>query len=159
MKNAVPVLLIAFLLWFGLTQRDVTPPGPTPDPVPPVVVDPPPPVVDVKPLIDGDGLHVLIVEEVDDRRSLSRDQLAIITSSTLRGWFTDHKAAWKVWDQNMDTSHEPAKWQAAMKIERASLPWLIVSCKGKPNFSGPLPATMDATLEVLGKYATAGASE
>lgn len=145
MKNALPLILIAFLLWYGVTQRDRTPPGPTPDPVPPVVVD-------EKPLIDADGLHVLIVEEVDDRRSLSRDQLAVLTSSTLRGWFTDHKAAWKVWDQHMDTTHEPEKWQAAMKLPRASLPWLIVSCKGKSNFSGPLPATIDATMDVLRKY-------
>lgn len=99
MRNAIPLLLIAFLLWYGVTQRDQTPPGPTPDPVPPVVID-------EKPLIDGDGLHVLIVEEVDDRRSLSREQLAIITSSTLRGWFTDHKASWKVWDQ-----HSGRRWR------------------------------------------------
>lgn len=149
MKNVQTLLLIGFLLWYGLTQRDQAPPGPGPAPV----------VVDEKPLIDGKGLHVLIVEEVDDRRGLPREQLAILTSSTLRGWFTDNKAQWHVWDQGMDTSHEDAKWQAAMRIERQSLPWLVVSMQGKPNFSGPLPETIDATMEVLGRYGTTGAAE
>lgn len=153
MKNAFPLILIAFLLWYGITQRDKPAPGPNPEPKPPVVV------VEEKPLIDGDGLHVLIVEEVDDRRALSRDHLTVLMSSTLRGWFTDNKAQWRVWDQNMDTSNEPSEWQKAMQIPRQSLPWMIVSMKGKPNFSGPLPANIDATMEVLSKYGTTGASE
>ena len=140
MKNALAILAIAGLLWVGLGGALPH----VPLPIPHVVVE--------EPLIAGEGLHVLIVEEVDDRRSLSRDQLAVLTSSALRGWFTDHKAEWHVWDKDFDASHEPENWQAALKIPRESLPWLIVSRKGKPNYSGPLPATVDATLEVLRRY-------
>lgn len=144
--DAKSLIVIALVLFLALSGGNV----PTPPPKPPD----PPVVVDEKPLIDGDGLHVLIVEESDPavRAMLPREQLAVITSSTLKGWFIDHKAEWKVWDQHMDASHGDAKWQAAMKIERASLPWLIVSCKGKPNFSGPLPATIEATMAILKAY-------
>lgn len=113
----------------------------------------PPPIVDEEPLIAGDGLHVLIVEEVDDRRSLSRDQLDLIASSELRGWLTDHHAEWHLWDKDHPLEHEPANWQAVMKLPRQSLPWLIVSQRGKPNFSGPLPASLEGTLAVLNRYA------
>lgn len=117
-------------------------------PVVPVV----PHVVTDDPLIAGEGLHVLIVEEVDDRRSMPREQLDLITSSTLRGWMTDHKAEFHLWDKDHPTDHEAANWQAAMQIPRQSLPWLIVSQKGKPNFSAPLPGDLAAILAVLKGY-------
>lgn len=146
MKNSIRIvgaILSVVLILIG--QRGNLPPLPIPLPIPHVVIE--------EPLIAGEGLHVLIVEEVDDRRSLSREQLDVIASSTLRGWFTDHHAQWHLWDKDHPTEHEAANWQAAMKIPRQSLPWLIVSLKGKPNFSSPLPANLDATLDVLKKYA------
>lgn len=118
----------------------------------PVTIDLPhiPHVLPVeKPLIDGEGLHVLIVA---DKTNLPRAQETAIACDELRGWVSDHHALFHVWAPNQDTTSEAPEWQAAMKLPRESDPWLIVSQKGKPNFNAPLPADTKALMEVLRKY-------
>ena len=141
MKNSIRIvgaLLSVLLIVIG--QRDKLPPLPIP--IPHVIVED-------KPLISGDGLHVLIVA---DKLTLSREHDVVVNSKELQGWFGEHHAQWHIWAPSMDTTSEPPEWQAAMKLPRASAPWLIVSEKGKPNFNGPLPTTVAATIDVLRKY-------
>lgn len=149
MRNALPLIAIAFLLWFGLTQR----PDVGPD------VDPPP---DVKALIDADGLHVLIVEEKDDRRNLPVKQASVlIPSSQLTGWLKDHKGQWRIFDDDdQDVSQDDPKWQKALKeLERESLPWIYIQHDRKPKFSGPLPGSVEDTIALLEKSAQPGRGE
>lgn len=116
----------------------------------PVTLDIPiPHVLEEKPLIDGEGLHVLIVA---DKLNLPRAQETAIACDELRGWVSDHHALFHVWAPNQDTTSEAPEWQAAMKLPRESDPWLIVSMKGKPNFNGPLPADTKSLMDVLRKY-------
>lgn len=151
--NMVGGILFALMIWIGSQQ-----PGPGPGPTP----DPKPVVIDEKPLIDADGLHVLIVEEKDDRRNLPIKQASVlIPSSQISGWFSDHQAQWRILDINTeDLSQEDAKWQQAMKdVKPESLPWIHFQNGRKTLFKGPLPGSVDDTVALLNKYAPAGKAE
>ena len=144
MKNVQTLLLIGFLLWYGITQRDQVPPGPGPAPV----------VVEDKGLIDADGFYVLIVEEKDDRRNLPVKQASVLVpSSQLTGWFSDHQVQWRIFDtNNQDTSQDDAKWQKALAdLKRDQLPWIYIQVAGRQKFSGPLPGSVEDTLALLAK--------
>ena len=98
--------------------------------------------------IDVPGLHVLIVEETDDRDTIDKGQLAVLQSVLVR---EDVKAAggqYRQYDDDETPAEEP--WKTAMGRPRQSTPWLIVSNPGKGGFEGPLPSTIDATKQVIG---------
>ncbi len=109
------------------------------------------PVIDAKPLISGDGMHVLIVEETNERNTLPASQVAIFTAAPVRKWLVEHNAQARFFDKDQDVQFEAQNWQDAMKIKRDSLPWLVVS-NGKNNFTGPLPKSVDETISLLEKY-------
>lgn len=123
-----------------------TPPGPTPTPAP----------------IPGDGLRVLIVHESADASKLTPGQNAAIYGKTVRDYLQSHCAddpavkgwkAYRIWDKDTDTSSEHASWQAAMKRDRKSLPWLVVSNPGKGGgWEGPLPGTVEDTMKILKQF-------
>ena len=121
-----------------------TPPGPGPDPF-----NPPP--------IPGDGLRVLIVYESGD--TLPVGQHSILYGKTVRDYLNatcpvgpDGKTReWRIYDKDVDTTGESKLWQDALKRPHPSIPWIVIS-NGKTGFEGPLPATVDATLELLKKY-------
>ena len=136
---AIFCVVIAALIYFGPTV--------SPDPVP----VPEPPIPDVDPPIPGDSLSMLIVEEVNDRGDLSADQVGIFTSVPLREWLDSHDVEWRIWDQNVETKFEAEKWRQALAKPRDALPWIYVS-NGKSGYSGPLPETVEATIELLEKY-------
>lgn len=115
------------------------------------LTDIPPPDPDVDPPIPVTGLHVLILEETGDRNKLKPGQLAILTSTVLRQWFTDNNADWRIWDKDVDAQFEPQVWKDALKLERGPLPWIIVA-NGKTGYSGPLPQTVEETILLLNKY-------
>lgn len=132
------------------------PPGPGPTPVPPV-----PPTPSVVP-IDAPGLHVLIIEETAERAKLPASQLNVLTSKDVWAWLDAHcvvdtggknqKAAYLV-DKDADASKWLPKYQLAMKRPRQSVPWIIISNKGKgKGYEGPLPATIDDTLKLLKQW-------
>jgi len=132
-----------------------TQPQPPPKPVDPVVPD----VPVIAPPIDGDGFKVLIVYEAMDTTGLTRDQQSAIFGKSLRDFLnakcvlgTDGKTReWRIWDKDVNTDSAPPQWAKAMKRERKSVPWIVVS-NGKTGFEGPLPATEAAIMELLNKY-------
>jgi hypothetical protein len=58
---------------------------------------------------------------------------------------------WRIYDQNIDTTTDSQVFKDAMNRPRKSVPWIIVG-NGKTGFEGPLPATVDDTLNLLRKY-------
>lgn len=129
-----------------------TPPGPTPPgPTPPGPTPPAP--------ISGDGLRVLIVEEPADRASLPATQYDLLFSKTFQDFLTSNTAkdsdnkngAWRIWPAKANTKDASQSWQDAMKRERKSLPWIIVS-NGKTGFEGPLPKTEEEATNLVKKY-------
>lgn len=109
---------------------------------------PPPPDVDPLPV---SSLHVLIVEEMDERASLPASQVGIFTSTELRKWFEDNDVQWRIFDKDVNLEHAEKKWQDAMKRERASLPWVIVS-NGRTGWEGPLPKDTASLIQLLEQY-------
>lgn len=121
---------------------------------------PPPHVDPVEPApIPDKGFRVLIVYETSDLAKLPAAQTAVLTSAEVRGYLNDKCVAgpdgknkeWRVFDKDTDVSRESKLWQAAMKRERKSVPWIVVS-NGTTGFEGPLPANIADTLVLLKKY-------
>lgn len=109
---------------------------------PPVVVDPPLPV---------QTLHVLVVEEKDDRAGLPASQVSIFSSTELRKWLTENNAQWRFFDEDVDPRFLEQKWKDAMARPRASLPWTVIS-DGSKGYEGPLPKTEAEFITLLEKY-------
>lgn len=101
--------------------------------------------------IPGQGLKVLIVEETSARKDLPPSQLAILTSTKLRGWLKEHNGELKTWDQDVDAKYADESWKSALSMPRESLPWIYIS-NGKSGFTGPLPKSVDETVALLEKY-------
>ena len=129
--------------------------GPQPPPKPD---DPDVPVI--APPIDGDGFKVLIVYEAMDTNSLTPAQSNAIYGKALRDFLnskcatgTDGKTReWRIFDKDVDTTSAPPQWAKAMKRDRKSVPWIVVS-NGKTGVECPLPATEADIMALLNKYA------
>jgi hypothetical protein len=126
-------------------------------PTPPV---PPDPIPGPAP-IPVKGLHVLIVYESAELSKLSPVQQAILFNKDMREYLNttcpvgpDGKTReWRIWDKDVDASAESELWQAALKRDRKSVPWIIVSNPDKGGgYEGPLPATITETMALLKKY-------
>mgnify|MGYP003332707571 CR=1 FL=1 len=108
------------------------------------------------PIADA-GFRVLIVEEAQERVKLPASQLSIFTSQELTD-YCDAKCVkvsntpeYRIYDKDIQLTNESDVWKKAMQIERKSLPWLIVS-NGRSGYSGPLPLTIDETMQILKRY-------
>lgn len=131
---------------------DPVPPPPDPTPPPPPVPPPSPAPIPVA------GFRVLIVEDVNKRKDMPPAQLAILFDKSVRDCLDskcivgpDSKTKeWRIWPVGVDATAESKLWQDAMKRERKSHPWLIVS-DGKTGWEGPLPASVEETLNLLKK--------
>lgn len=136
----------------------VEPPTPPVPPVPPTPPTPPTPPVPPAP-IPVAGLRVLIVEEAMDRAKLPAAQAAIIFDARVREYLNTkcvvgpdgRTREWNIFDQNVYTGDTSKLWQDAMKRKRDSLPWILIS-DGKTGYEGPLPPTVEDTLNLLKKY-------
>ncbi len=135
----------------------VVPPGPDPgpDPKPPT---PDPPTPSPSPIPEP-GLRVLIVEDAKNRAKLPAAQFAILFDKSFRDYLNsvcvpDGKVkAWRIWDAGVDATAESAAWQGALKRDRKSLPWIVVSNHPRGGYEGPLPATVEETTALVKKYA------
>lgn len=123
------------------------PPGPKPPPEPP----PPPAPIPV------DGFRVLVVYESSE--TMTPGQHSAVYGKTIRDYLDSRCAAgpggrreWRVWDPDIDTRGEAKHWQDAMRRKRDRLPWIVVST-GKTGYEGPLPDTLEKTMDLIRKYA------
>lgn len=135
-----------------------TPPTPPKPPVPPIPPIPPIPPPDVAP-IPAPGFRALFIYETAELAKLPPGQIAALYAKDIYDYLNakcvkglDGKTAearW--WDKDVNTSNEAPHWQAAMKRERKSLPWLIIS-DGTKGYEGPLPLTAEDTISLLKKF-------
>lgn len=133
-------LLVLGLLCLVLSCRQEEPPRPETVPV----------QVDRAPF-PSQGLTVLIVEDVQSRRNLPLSQLSILTSVALREKLQQLQADYRIWDDNVERPETEPKFYQAYQLKRDSLPWIYIS-NGKRGYSGPLPATLAETLQLIEKY-------
>lgn len=120
---------------------------PKPGPVDPVI--PVDPVVPVDPApFPADRLSVLIVEEAQDRYLLPQSQLSIFSAGQV--WMNSAGIASKILDPNTEGVNEQP-WASAFAVPRDSLPWVVIS-NGVSGFSGPLPPTVEAFVELVGRF-------
>lgn len=98
--------------------------------------------------IDVPGLHVLIVEETDDRSTIDKGQLAVLQTTQVKQEVAAAGGQFRQYDDDNAPAAEP--WKTAMSRPRQSTPWLIVSNPGKGGFEGPLPASIDESLKIIG---------
>lgn len=145
-------------------------PTPPPDPQPPNPPDPNPLPPDPNPTpapIPESGLRVLIIEEVNNRSSLPRTQLTLLTSTSFRKFLNEScvKAnipnpvpEWRLFDKDSSLDNESSLWKKAFQrfhnttiTPSPTVPWLIVS-NGKKGFEGPLPKTEEETITLIKKY-------
>lgn len=109
--------------------------------------------------IQEPGFRVLMVYESADLSQLSESQKSVLYSAKIREYLNAHCSQgadgktpdYRIIDQDTDVSGDSGWWQEAMKRERKSLPWLVIS-NGKTGFEGPLPKSVDEALVVLKKY-------
>lgn len=134
--------VLAFLIGWEVGANGII--IPLPDIIPNIVpVDPPP--------VPGEGQHVLLIEESEDRSRLPSGQLAIITSVDLRAWLSSQGWDWRIWDQHMDASLDDGWFRQAAGLSRSSIPWVIIS-NGRQGYSGPLPPTVGELKSLIGRY-------
>lgn len=134
--------------------------GTPPPPVPPGPVPPVPPGPTPAP-IAGDGFKVLIVYETAETSKMPKGQELVLYSQTVRDYLnakcpvgSDSKTKeWRIFDKDVATASESKTWQDAMKRDRKSVPWIVVSNPQKGGgFEGPLPASVDEAMTLLKKY-------
>lgn len=139
------------------------PPGPIPpDPKPPVPPVPPPQPAPIPEI----GLRVLIVYDPKVLAGAGKDLQSIIFGAAIREYLNtrtplgadNQTHEWRIWPAGYtddQLQYAPPLWKAAYKRPRQSPPWIIIS-NGVTGFEGPLPTTVDATLELIKKYEPRG---
>lgn len=136
----IGILLFALFLQYG-GGNPLSPKGPPP--------------------IEAMGLHVLIVEETDDRQKLPAGQLVQLrdtAAGTVQSFCMEHCATggFKKLDKDDDPKllGEPwvSAWKSYQERSKGATPWLVVS-DGKSGKSDPLPGTAAETLKLIEEYA------
>ena len=118
-------------------------PGPTPGPAP----------------IPLDGFRVMFILESEDASEIPVGQRDIFYSADVRDYLNkkcvkgpDGKTAeWRIVDPDSEYTPEESRWKDASSRKRSTLPWMIIS-DGKTGYEGPVPATVQETLELLKKF-------
>lgn len=141
MKTIVQLIGVA-LMMFALVSAYVPGPGPNPiDPVDPVdPVDPAP--------FPVDELAVLIVEESTERSTLPQAQLDIFTAGQV--WMDQNGIEGMILDPDTQGVNMPP-WREAFAVPRQSVPWIVIS-NGRSGTSEPLPQSLEAFKELVGRF-------
>ena len=131
-----------------VTIGEAPPPPTPPEPQPPNPSDA---------AINAPGLHVLMIAESGDTQT-PPGKLAVLNSAKIRQWCNENCAkdnasvGFRLYDPDQPASLDYQHWQDAMKLPRTELPWLIISNPGVGGYQGPLPDSVDETLQLLEKY-------
>lgn len=131
------------------------PPGPDPKPPEPG----PTPTPDVKPPIDAPGFRVLMIFDAAQKAKLTESQKDVLEGREVYDFLVKNCAvdadnkqgAFRVWPSTVNTAGTSKPWADAMKRERKSLPWIVIS-NSRTGYEGPLPNTSSEALELLKKY-------
>lgn len=102
------------------------------------------------PPIPATGLHVLIVEETDDRGRVPAGQLAVLTTTKVQAAVEAAGGVFRQYDDDPEIA-DPV-WRDARNRPRTSLPWIIVSNGAKGGVEQPLPASIDETVALIRRY-------
>jgi hypothetical protein len=101
----------------------------------------------------------MFFENAAKRVKLPRERLNIYWDPQLIQYLDTHCAkdpngisGWVMADVNDDLSNKEKWWQDAAKRPRTDDNWMIVSNPGKGSWEGPLPANIQATLDIIKKY-------
>jgi hypothetical protein len=125
-------------------------------------VDPPP---GAEPF-SSPGFAVVILREAQDNPTLPAAQVQIFTSAPVHQYcgakavkLSDGKPFYRIWDDDYtrdQLANVPAELRdayLAVQPKATSLPWIAVTRgNGKGGFSGPLPGTVAATLDLLKRF-------
>lgn len=108
---------------------------------------------DDRSIVDVDGLHVMIVEDVNARDKLSQDQLAIFNSIEVREWCDKNCApdGYRNYDVDDSMDNEPEvfkRMRAGLTIE----PPAMVVANGRKGAQMKLPASPEAQIRELTKF-------
>ena len=109
------------------------------------------PIPGTGPIIQGDGLNVLVIEETEDRPSYTPGQLNVLTSTQVRRVVEDLGGEMVVLDVSSDWSKLDPKWTQAATRPREGLPWWIVSSP-KGGVEESLPDGVGLALETISQY-------
>jgi hypothetical protein len=105
------------------------------------------------PFASPDGLRVLIVEETENRPTLPKPQLDILTATgdgSVRKWLADNAIEWRIYDKDSKTDRDAKVWQEAMAVQANCPAPYYLAANGKKGFPPtPLPADRAATIAKL----------
>lgn len=141
-----------------------------PPPIPPDIKPIPPPTPSVAP-IAAEGVHVLIIEESEERVKLPLPQYSMLFDAEFRAWLSakttpmpDGSQGWRIYDKDDEVKKvwddalrrprvytQTEKDGTTTKIEN-HLPWIIVSNSRKGGYEGPLPANKTEAMAIISKY-------
>lgn len=93
----------------------------------------------------SDKLSVLVVEESSDHNTPA--WVNGTSATAVRTLVKAQDGEMLLLDQHDDMAKMAPKWQAAMKVERKSLPWIVAS-DGRRGFSAPV-TTQDDAMKLL----------
>lgn len=95
-----------------------------------------------------DKFSVVIVEETEQRGQLPRAQLTAMQSIKWLKYVKEKDGQWRRIDKDADVTGDEQWVQDALKVERESLPWLLIATPDGGT-SQPMPADLDALMEAL----------
>lgn len=106
--------------------------------------------------LPGDGLRVLIVEEVDDR---TLEIAEVVNGEAVRNYLDSHcgkgddgRPNYRVLDDDTKQENLPQVWRDALKLAEKTPEPAIVVTNGRDGFVGPLPLPAGETLKLLKRY-------
>lgn len=127
--------------------------GPSPEPQPTPEPEPEPTPQPNNPFpSDEKELRVLLIEEQEERDSLSREQAAIFSSEEVRNYLDSKAEEWRLLDRHTTFTDESSKWNKALETMPEQEKFWIVISDGTKWESVKLPKNVSEMMTLLKKY-------